>query len=123
MNRKWPGTSPKDFVLLRSYIGRVGDEAIVALSDTEIEKTVLQDLQKTIGIDGAPVTTVVTRWKNAMPQYTVGHEAKVLRIKQELQEHFPTVKLAGSSFEGISIPECVQQGKQVANEVLMEMFK
>ncbi|MED3877259.1 protoporphyrinogen oxidase [Lysinibacillus capsici] len=123
MNRKWPGTSPKDFVLLRSYIGRVGDEAIVALSDTEIEKTVLQDLQKTIGIDGAPVTTVVTRWKNAMPQYTVGHEAKVLRIKQELQEHFPTVKLAGSSFEGISIPECVQQGKQVVNEVLMEMFK
>lgn len=123
MNRKWPGTSPEDYVLLRSYIGRVGDEAIVALSDTEIEKTVLQDLKKTIGIDGEPITTVVTRWKNAMPQYTVGHEAKVLRIKQELQEHFPTVKLAGSSFEGISIPECVQQGKQVANEVLMEIFK
>jgi len=91
------------------------------LSNTE--KTVLQDLEKTIGIDGVPITTVVTRWKNAMPQYTVGHEAKVLRIKQELQEHFPTVKLAGSSFEGISIPECVQQGKKVANEVLMEMFK
>ncbi|MED4886843.1 protoporphyrinogen oxidase [Lysinibacillus sp. FSL R7-0073] len=122
MNRKWPGTSPDDYVLLRSYIGRVGDEAIVALSDTEIEKTVLQDLNKTIGIDGEPITTVVTRWKNAMPQYTVGHEAKVQRIKQELREHFPTVKLAGSSFEGISIPECVQQGKHVADEVLAEIF-
>lgn len=108
---------------MRSYIGRVGDEAIVALSDTEIEKTVLQDLQKTIGVDGAPITTVVTRWKNAMPQYTVGHEAKVQRIKQELQQHFPTVKLAGSSFEGISVPECVQQGKQVAEQVLQELLK
>ena len=122
MNRKWPGTSSDDYVLLRSYIGRVGDEAIVALSDTEIEKTVLQNLNKTIGINGEPITTVVTRWKNAMPQYTVGHEAKVQRIKQELREHFPTVKLAGSSFEGISIPECVQQGKHVADEVLAEIF-
>ncbi len=122
INRKWPGTTPDDYVLLRSYIGRVGDEAIVALSDTEIEKTVLQDLTKTIGIDGVPVMTVVTRWKNAMPQYTVGHEAKVERVKHELQEHFPTVKLSGSSFEGISIPECVEQGKKVANELLGDMF-
>jgi len=122
MNRKWPGSSPEDYVLLRSYIGRVGDEAIVALSDTEIEKTVLQDLSKTIGIHGEPMMTVVTRWKNAMPQYTVGHQEKVQRIKQELQEHFSTVKLAGSSFEGISIPECVQQGKHVTEEVLKEIF-
>lgn len=59
-----------------------------------------------------PITTVVSRWKNAMPQYTVGHETKIERVKHELSEHFPTVKLSGSSFEGISIPECVQQGKK-----------
>jgi len=122
INRKWPNTTPEDYVLLRSYIGRVGDETIVALSDSEIEKTVLQDLKNTIGIDGEPVTTVVSRWKNAMPQYTVGHEAKIDRVKEELYEHFPTVKLAGSSFEGISIPECVEQGRKVANEILSEMF-
>ncbi|MFJ7738620.1 protoporphyrinogen oxidase [Lysinibacillus sp. NPDC097287] len=121
-NRKWPNTTPEDYVLLRSYIGRVGDEAIVALSDSEIEKTVLQDLKKTIGVDGAPVETIVSRWKNAMPQYTVGHEEKIARVKQELQEHFPTVKLSGSSFEGISIPECVKQGQTVANELLNEIF-
>lgn len=120
-NRKWPNTTPKDYVLLRSYIGRVGDEAIVELSDTEIEKTVLQDLMKTIGINGAPVETIVSRWKNAMPQYTVGHEEKIARVKQELQEHFPTVKLSGSSFEGISIPECVMQGRTVAHEILNEL--
>ena len=120
-NRKWPNTTPEDYVLLRSYIGRVGDEAIVELSDSEIEKTVLQDLMKTIGINGAPVETIVSRWKNAMPQYTVGHEEKIARVKQELQEQFPTVKLSGSSFEGISIPECVKQGKTVAQEILNEL--
>lgn len=122
-NRKWPNTTPEDYVLLRSYIGRVGDEAIVELSDSEIEKTVLQDLKKTIGVYGTPVETIVSRWKNAMPQYTVGHEEKIARVKQELKEHFPTVKLSGSSFEGISIPECVKQGQTVANELLNEIFK
>ncbi|MEG0260056.1 MAG: protoporphyrinogen oxidase [Lysinibacillus sp.] len=121
-NRKWPNTTPEDYVLLRSYIGRVGDEAIVELSDSEIEKTVLQDLTKTIGVKGAPVETIVSRWKNAMPQYTVGHEEKIVRVKQELFEQFPTVKLAGSSFEGISIPECVSQGQKVACELLSELF-
>lgn len=120
-NRKWPNTTPDGYVLLRSYIGRVGDEAIVELSDLEIEKTVLQDLKKTIGVDGAPVETVVSRWKNAMPQYTIGHEEKIARVKQELQDHFPTVRLSGSSFEGISIPECVKQGKTVAHELLNEL--
>ena len=121
-NRKWPNTTPENYVLLRSYIGRVGDEAIVELSDSEIEKTVLQDLMKTIGVDGMPVETIVSRWKHAMPQYTVGHEDKIARVKQKLQEQFPTVKLAGSSFEGISIPECVEQGQTVARELLHELF-
>ena len=76
-NRKWPKTTPEDYVLLRCYIGRVGDEAIVELSDSEIEKTVLQDLMKTIGVDGMPVETIVSRWKNAMPQYTVGMKRKL----------------------------------------------
>ena len=62
---------------------------IVALSDTEIEKTVLQDLMKTIGVNGTPLMTVVSRWKNAMPQYTVGHEAMIERVKQELRRTFP----------------------------------
>ena len=57
-----------------------------------------------------------------MPQYTVGHEEKIARVKKELQEHFPTVKLSGSSFEGISIPECVKQGQTVAYELLSELF-
>jgi len=116
-------------VMLNNFSHIKADAVIIAtpfnMADkmfSKIEKTVLQDLNKTIGINGEPITTVVTRWKNAMPQYTVGHEAKVQRIKQELREHFPTVKLAGSSFEGISIPECVQQGKHVADEVLAEIF-
>ena len=83
----------------------------------------LQDLQKTIGIDGAPVTTVCNTLEKCDATIYSWPRGESPSYQTKLQEHFPTVKLAGSSFEGISIPECVQQGKQVANEVLMEMFK
>ncbi|MFP3917260.1 protoporphyrinogen oxidase [Lysinibacillus telephonicus] len=122
-NHKWNNVAPDGYDMLRVYIGRVGDETIVELSDSDIEKTVLQDLKKAIGISEAPLFTVVTRWNQSMPQYTVGHEKRMEEIRQQIQTEFPKVKLVGSSYEGISIPSCVAQGKKAASDVLEEMFE
>ncbi|MCP1145856.1 protoporphyrinogen oxidase [Lysinibacillus endophyticus] len=122
-NHKWNNVAPEGYDLLRVYIGRVGDEAIVELSDSDIEKTVLQDLKTAIGITEQPLFTVVTRWKQSMPQYTVGHEKRIEMIKEQLHMEFPNVKLVGSSYEGISVPDCVSQGKEAALEMLKEMFQ
>src|SRR5690606_52426 len=54
VHRKWPTTTPKGKVLLRAFVGRAGDEAIVDLPDAEIEKIVLADLSKIINIQGEP---------------------------------------------------------------------
>lgn len=121
-HRKWPTTTPKGHVLLRGYVGRAGDEAVVDLSDSEIEKVVLADLRKTTKIDGNPLFTIVTRWKQAMPQYVVGHKESIAAAKQEVHEAFPMVKLAGSSLEGLGLPDCIDQGKAAVSEVLEEMF-
>lgn len=117
-NHKWDNVAPEGYNLLRAYIGRVGDEAIVELSDSDIERTVQRDLEKALGITGPPVFTNVSRWKQSMPQYTVGHEKRTEEIKQQLYELFPKVKLVGSSYEGISVPDCVAQGKQAAYEMI-----
>lgn len=117
-NRKWPKTAPPGYTLLRSRIGRVGDEAIVDLSDSEIEKTVLQDLDKSIHVSGKPLITVVARWKQAMPQYTVGHSERIEAIKSTMNAQFPNIHMVGSTFKGIEIPKCVEQGRIVAQQVL-----
>lgn len=122
-NHKWDNVAPDGYDLLRTYIGRVGDEAIVELSDADIEKTVLHDLEKSIGIKQKPKFTIVTRWKQSMPQYTVGHENHLEKMRIILKREFPHVKVAGSSYEGISVPDCVSQGKQAAVEILSELFQ
>lgn len=122
-NHKWNDVAPKGYDLLRVYIGRVGDEVIVELSDSEIEKTVRQDLEKAFGISQSPLFTVVSRWKQSMPQYTIGHEQRIETMRQQLYSEFPNIKLVGSSYEGISVPDCVSQGKKAAFELLEEMFE
>lgn len=122
-NRKWNGVAPEGYDLLRVYIGRVGDEAIVELSDSEIERTVLADLRKAVNLQEEPLFTVVTRWKQAMPQYTVGHDERVQQMKQELHEKFPNVMLVGSSYEGISVPDCIEQGREAAGSMLNTIFE
>lgn len=121
-HRKWPTTTPKGHVLLRGFVGRAGDESAVELSDSELEKIVLADLRKTININQEPLFSVVTRWKNASPQYVVGHKERVAKAKKEIKEQFPMIKLAGSSYEGLGLPDCVDQGKAVVNEVLEDLF-
>ncbi|WP_342526067.1 protoporphyrinogen oxidase [Chryseomicrobium sp. FSL W7-1435] len=118
VNKKWPSTSPDDKVLLRSFVGKSGDESIVELPDHEIEQIVLQDLRKVIAITGEPEFTVVTRYQKAMPQYLVGHKDRVKKATSELAEHFPMIQLAGASFEGSGLPDCIDQAIRAQDKVI-----
>ncbi|MGG0655173.1 protoporphyrinogen oxidase [Rummeliibacillus pycnus] len=122
-HRKWPHTIPEDYILLKSYLGRSGDESVVELSDNEIEKVVLQDLQGMLKVDEKPINTIVSRFKDAMPQYTIGHRDRVDQAKKELHAAYPTVRLAGNSYEGIRLTDCIAQGKKTATEVLASIFQ
>ncbi|MCR2821065.1 protoporphyrinogen oxidase [Lederbergia panacisoli] len=121
-HKKWPHTTPQGKVLLRCYVGRAGEETVVDLSDAEIEQIVLEDLKETMNIEAKPQFTIITRWEKAMPQYTVGHKERIEEMKKNLQEDMPGVFMAGSSFEGLGLPDCIDQGKKAVQEVL-QYFK
>lgn len=116
-NRKWPHTTPKGKVLLRGYVGRPGQTDIVDFEDEEMTEVVLQDLKKMMRIEGKPLFHIITRWKHAMPQYTVGHKFRVDALKSNLQAELPGVFLAGSSFEGVGIPDCIEQAKRAVENI------
>ncbi len=120
-HKKWPHSAPDGKVLLRCYLGKSGDETIVDLSDDQIEQIVLEDLEKIMDLEGEPEFTVVTRYKDSMPQYTVGHIERTKALYQNLEERLPGVFIAGSSFEGLGIPECIEQGEKVVRKVVNYM--
>ncbi|RSK26339.1 protoporphyrinogen oxidase [Bacillus sp. HMF5848] len=116
-NKKWPHSAPEGKVLLRCYVGRAGDEMIVDLSDDEIVKIVLDDLSKIMNVNAQPLFSVVSRWKESMPQYTIGHKDRIKEIKENMQTELPGVYLAGSSYEGLGLPDCIDQGIAAVEKV------
>ncbi|MFX3625193.1 MAG: protoporphyrinogen oxidase [Ectobacillus sp.] len=117
-HKKWLHTTPEGKVLLRCYVGRPGEEEIVEGSDKEIVKVVLEDLKKTMDIDEKPEFTVVSRWKEAMPQYTVGHKERMANLQSFMEQELPGVYLAGSSYMGSGLPDCIDQGEAAVQKVL-----
>ncbi|MBT2688947.1 protoporphyrinogen oxidase [Bacillus sp. ISL-47] len=121
-HKKWPHSTPKGKVLLRCYVGRAGDEAVVDLSDDQIVKIVLDDLNKTMNITMDPDFAYVTRWKDSMPQYTVGHKERIESAKKQAKEKLPGVFLAGSSYDGLGVPDCIDQGEAAVQSVLDYLY-
>src|SRR5699024_10825599 len=88
-HKKWQHTAPSDKALLRAYVGQPSDQAVVRLSDADITNIVLRDLTPIMNIVGDPEFAVVTRWEKAMPQYTVGHKARIRQIKEKMEKSLP----------------------------------
>lgn len=117
-HEKWTNTTPEGKALLRAYVGQPEDQSVVHLSDEEIVKIVLHDLEKIMGLTEAPEFSVVTRWKKVMPQYSVGHQQRIEQLREKVEKELPGVFFAGSSFAGVGIPDCIAQAEDVATKIL-----
>ena len=57
-----------------------------------------------------------------MPQYTVGHVRRVEAISARAAA-FPGLFLAGASYGGVGIPQCVESGARAAADALGYLAK
>jgi oxygen-dependent protoporphyrinogen oxidase len=112
-SNKFPGRAPGNKVLIRCFIGGAMQGELVDLSDRQLTDLAITELDRLIGIDGTPDLDLVCRWKNAMPQYHVGHLDLINSIDDEL-ESFPSLALAGNAYRGVGIPVCVRSGIDAA---------
>lgn len=83
-----------------------------------IIQTVLDDLNRLMPVKGEPIFSIVTRLREAMPQYIVGHLDNIRNIKSIMGQKYPGIYLTGASFEGLGIPDCIDQGKKAVKDVL-----
>lgn len=113
---KYPGRAPQDKILLRAFVGGSLQPGLFEASDSEMEGSVRGELKSLLGVTAAPLFTRIWRHPKSMPQYHVGHDARVSRIETALQK-FPTLALAGSAYHGVGISDCVRTGEEAAEKV------
>lgn len=114
---KWPHRAPASQTLVRCYLGGVGREAILQEDDRALVRRVREDLQRMTGVTGEPAYAEVNRWDRGMPQYTLGHLDRLDTIQRSL-DRYPGLVLAGASYRGIGIPDCIRDGADAATAVI-----
>jgi oxygen-dependent protoporphyrinogen oxidase len=115
---KWPhlAAAAPGIVLVRCSLGRTGEEAVLQRDDSELAALAAADLAAATGVSGPPAAVRVTRWGGALPQYLVGHAARVERIRAAVAGQ-PGLAVCGAAYDGIGIPACVATATAAAGQV------
>ena len=108
--------APPGRALLRVLLGGPGDRAVVDLPDDQLVRLVLDELDRTMGLTGSPEMVRIIRWPTAIPQYTVGHGARLARVAHEL-ERLPGLFLLGNGYRGIALNDCVIAAQATASTI------
>ncbi len=117
---KWPNRSQQGETLIRCYVGGRGREQILEKEDKELVHAVSRELQDIVGIAASPNYTEVHRWFRGMPQYVLGHQARVTKI-QDLLRPWPTLYVSGAGLYGIGIPDCIREANRVAGSLVQSL--
>lgn len=113
---KWNHRVPDDsFILFRTFVGGAKNSSLAEEDENQILFWAQEELKKILGIKAKPVMASAHRWFRSRPQYTIGHLERIRTVEDYLKA-FPGLYLAGGSYRGIGIPDCVQDGIRAATE-------
>jgi protoporphyrinogen/coproporphyrinogen III oxidase len=113
----WVDKGAPDLFVLRTSIGRYGDDKLLDRDDAELVAHSRTDLAAATGLTARPVATVVTRWDDGLPQYPVGHHTRTARIRAAVAA-LPGLAVCGAAFDGVGIPACAADARRAADAIL-----
>jgi protoporphyrinogen/coproporphyrinogen III oxidase len=114
---KWPHVGEGTGLLFaRCSLGRTGEEALLQADDGELARTAAAELAAATGVTGPPAGTRVTRWGGALPQYDVGHLARVAQIRAAVAS-LPGLAVCGAAYDGVGIPACIATAAAAASQI------
>ncbi|MFJ6081444.1 protoporphyrinogen oxidase [Streptomyces sp. NPDC092369] len=102
----WIADENPDVVVLRTSVGRYGETAVLERDDAGLVDVSRHDLSEAVGLTATPLETRVTRWTDGLPQYPVGHHARVARVREHVAK-LPGLAVCGAQYDGVGIPACI----------------
>lgn len=112
----WIGDENPDLLVLRTSVGRYGETEILQREDADLVAVSRHDLRAATGLDATPVETRVTRWTDGLPQYPVGHHARVARIRDHVGK-LPGLAVCGAQYDGVGIPACIASAYAAVDQI------
>jgi oxygen-dependent protoporphyrinogen oxidase len=112
----WIADENPDVVVVRTSVGRHGETKILERDDTALVDVSRHDLREATGLDATPLESRVTRWTDGLPQYPVGHHARVARIREHVAK-LPGLAVCGAQYDGVGIPACIASAHAAVDQI------
>ncbi|MFF7447961.1 MULTISPECIES: protoporphyrinogen oxidase [unclassified Streptomyces] len=112
----WIADDNPDVVVLRTSVGRHGETAVLEREDAELVDVSRHDLREATGLDARPLDSRVTRWTDGLPQYPVGHHARVARVREHVAK-LPGLAVCGAQYDGVGIPACIASAYAAVDQI------
>lgn len=103
--------------VVRASIGRAGDTAVLHQGDEEVMRLALADLGAAYGPLPRVDATHVQRWGGGLPQYDVGHLARVATVDAAIAR-VDGLEVCGAAYRGVGIPAVVGSAREAAARLL-----
>jgi len=108
----FPGRAPAGSLLVSALVGGARHAAVAGSSDAELVELVRSALKMT----APPRLLSAVRWSQALPQYLMGHAARIAEIEALTAAH-PGLELAGAYYRGVSVMDCLRDGVRAASRL------
>jgi oxygen-dependent protoporphyrinogen oxidase len=113
---QFAGRAPKDKALLTTFIGGARSPDAAHFHDDKLISKTHSELQKILGIHDEPQVVSITRWGRAIPQYNLGHAARVAKI-EELTNQISCFHIIGNYLHGVSVGDCIKEAEKIALKI------
>ncbi|WGX98254.1 NAD(P)/FAD-dependent oxidoreductase [Nocardioides sp. L-11A] len=113
----WVRDAGAGLLVLRTSLGRYGEEASLQLPDDALVRASLADLAEATGLAATPLDAVVQRWGGGLPQYWVGHAGRIDRVRAAVAQ-VPGLAVCGAAYDGVGIPATIGSAERAAAGLL-----
>lgn len=115
VSTKFDHRAPEGYALIRVFFGGSRTPESFELDDDDLLAMIRGQLRDLLGVEVEPLFIRTYRWREANPQYDVGHLDRIDAIEAALP---PGVHVTGSAYRGIGVPDCVHQAQMTAAKVV-----
>lgn len=112
----FPSRAPAGHVALTTFVGGSRQPELTLLEEERLLGVVARELAGLLGVRAAPVFAHVQRWPRAIPQYTVGYGG-YLQAMAGVEAAAPGFFVGGNARQGVSLANCVESGRRLAEAV------
>jgi oxygen-dependent protoporphyrinogen oxidase len=82
-----------------------------------VRKVALENISKILKIDEQPDVSEVHVNRQCIPQYVVGHHARVERIRKYIAENKLPISLGGAAFDGVGVNDVIMSSRNIVQQL------